>query len=1077
MTKTTVNGLMDVLYVMILLGIMGCGHDLPVELQALEAKLPPKVDYNFHIRPILADRCYSCHGPDANKREADLRLDLESSAKRTAVLPKNLKQSEAWQRIIAKAPDRMMPPPTSGLVLSDYEKALIGRWIAQGAEWRRHWAFIPPTTSQPPERADASWPRNNPIDDFVHAKLKPHGLAPAHKASRERLIRRLSFDLRGLPPTLDEVDSFVHDPSDQAYEDLIDQMMHSDAYAERMTLEWLDVARYADSHGLHADGMREQWPWRDWVIRAFQDNLNYRDFITWQLAGDMLPEATRDQKLATGFHRNHTFNTELGIVSEEFRLQYVADRTNTTATALMGMTIECAACHDHKFDPISQKEFYEMSAFFNNIPELGMTGNDKNFGPMLLLPDPTTEDDLTTLSRKIESLEKGQRLRREKVRGIKDYLALNSTQMHPPQPDYLFPLDDVSTAVDSRGRKMLVLDQNRKSTVYGEYEIVEGKVGNGIRIDHDFDGIRLAGVRHFDVQEPFTAACWINTEEEGKFQSVIGNIGEKNSGWRGWMMYLDTLNRPSLRMVHNLSHNLIDVYSDTTVPTEKWMHLAFTYDGSASAEGITLYLNGNELSKTVRRDRLYKTIIPTKNRNYIVHREKPVSLGAGIKYLYEDTDDGIFVGAFDHIQLFHDCLTSGEMVQLLKKQIPNEDFELSNEMKLAYHLKYLDPQYGVQQDSLLALRTQRARLLNEVQEAMVMEEMSPPRPTHVLERGQYDALGERVYPATPKDILPFPDDYPPNRLGLAQWLFHDDHPLTARVAVNRYWQMLFGRGLVDTPHDFGSQGSLPSHPALLDWLACEFEAMNWDLRKLLKLMLMSATYRQESVVSPDVYEKDPENIFLARGPSHRLPGEMIRDHALAVSGLLSKKVGGPSVKPYQPHGLWEEKNEFSGFLNSYETDSGADLYRRSMYTFIRRTSPHPAMTTFDVPSRSICVVKRENTSSPLQSLVLLNDPQFVEAARVLAERMQEEGGETLSAQLHHGFRLVCGRAPRQEESQLLMQLFVEATQKFEHTEYATKELLAVGEHPIDVKRLEPKTAALAMVANTLFNFDEAYMKR
>ena len=1078
-------------FILLLLSVLlsNCQTAFPEEVKAAYQKLPEQIDFNFHIRPLLSDRCYNCHGPDENSRKAGLRLDQEEAAfapllesDGQAFAKGNLTKSIAWQRMISNDPDFQMPPPDAHLSLSPHEKALIAKWIEQGAKWKKHWAFIPPIQPEVPV-LDANSTRDtekNEIDHFILNKLKEVGLLPSPEADKERLIRRVTMDLTGLPPSISELDAFLADESTDAYEKVIDRLLTTDAYAERMAMEWLDVARYADSHGLHSDGLRENWPWRDWVIRAFQANMPYDEFVTWQLAGDLLPNAGRDQKLATAFHRNHTINVESGIVSEEFRLNYVADRTNTTATAFMGLTMECATCHDHKFDPISQKEYYQMTAFFNNVPELGMIGTDRNFGPLLLLPDPETERKIDSLAGEIQQISNKVEARQTAIEEIKAFIkTIEPTAVEAPQPDRFFPLESISVKTDKRGRSQQILDKDPTTIVTNDAELINGKIGKAIRIDKDNEQIHLGGVKNFDLDESFSAGAWIKIEDQGSFQTIIGNIGDKNTGWRGWVFYLDSLNRPAIKIVHSLSHNYLHVTTDQAVALEKWTSLFFTYDGSAKANGIKMFFDGQELKTTIHQDQLYKNILPVRTRGYAPDHDRRAKIGIAHNYLFTDTDNGVFVGSIDEVKVFHRHLTELEVGAIYRKEInePQLNIPLSKQAMQNHYFYRIDQEFRLLNQQLARLRTERFDLIDPVHEVMVMEEMSPPRTTQILNRGLYTDLGEVVYPETPVALPPFSDELPKNRLGLAQWLFSDVHPLTARVAVNRYWQMIFGRGIVETPHDFGTQGALPSHPELLDWLAVEFRESGWDVRALLKKMVSSATYKQSVIATENHLAKDAKNIYLARGSSYRLSAEMIRDNALAASGLLSKTIGGASVKPYQPKGLWKDKNEFSGYLNNYIPDSGDSLYRRSMYTFIRRTSPHPAMTAFDAPDRSICTVKREKTNTPLQALVLLNDPQFVEASRVLAERIQKEGGEDFEAQVAYAFRLVCSRKPTGKELKLMTKQYELAHDKYQKEPSAAEGLLEIGEYPFDESLDKIKTAALAIVANTLMNFDEAYMKR
>ncbi|NND07818.1 MAG: DUF1553 domain-containing protein [Saprospiraceae bacterium] len=1071
---------MPLMAMLLSLGLLACRSEMPVDLMDAYNELPEKIDFNFHIKPILSDRCYSCHGPDDNTREANLRLDQERSAfgrledGGQAIVTKDLKNSVAWKRIISEDPELMMPPPEAHLALTLKEKAMIGRWIEQGAEWKNHWAFIPPRKVTPPD-SDSSWPINE-IDQFILAEMTSLGLEPSSMVEKERLLRRVTMDLTGLPPTLQEIDAFIADKSPEAYEHVVDRLLSDIAHAERLALEWMDVARYADTHGIHADGLRIMWPWRDWVIKAFHENMSYDQFVTWQLAGDLYPNATREQKLATGFHRNHVANTESGIVPEEFRLQYVADRTNTTATAIMGLTAECAACHDHKFDPISQKEYYQMSAFFNNVHELGMLGTDQNFGPTVLLPGPETELVLSALDAKIEELEQSVQEHQPDVDALKMYLeTLDLDRIPLPKPDGYFPLDKLTPHAKRNGS---LLDRNPRSIVYGDADLVEGKIGHAIRIDTDYEVLRFSGVKHFEIYEGFSGGAWINVDELGTFQTIMGNIGSKNDSWRGWIFYIDTIGRPAVSIVHSLSHNYIQLVAQERIDPLVWHQLFFTYDGSTHASGVQIYLDGRKLNLDVHFDRLYKNIQPAKNRNYTPDPKRSMRMGRGSQYLFSHKDDGVLVGAIDQVRTYHQWLSPLEVRKLYqidqgaKLQLP------SNESDVLLHFKNrLDHSYQDMHASLQSLRTERLSAIDTVLESMVLSEMKHPRKTHVLNRGQYDDLGEVVDAQVPNAIPPSFEGFGKNRLGLAQWLFHPDHPLTARVAVNRYWQMLFGRGLVETTHDFGSQGALPTHPRLLDWLAVSFIDDGWDLRKLLKMMVMSASYRQSADRSEHQLSIDPNNLFLSSGPSYRWPAEIIRDNALAASDLLNPKVGGRSVKPYQPPDLWKDLNEFSGYLNTYQQDTGQELYRRSLYTFIRRTSPPPAMTTFDAPNRALCVVKRERTNTPLQALVLMNDPQLVEAARVIAIHMQQKGGLQLADQLQYAFRRLTGRSATPAELVILTNQYEESTRRFLSDPDAATKLLEVGDYPHDDAFDQTNTAALTVVANAIMNFDETYMKR
>lgn len=1068
-----------------LLGAFACSLELPPDVQQAYQALPEEIDYNFHVKPILSDRCYKCHGPDENARKADLRLDTEEHAFARlesggrAFSPGNIKRSKAIQRILSTDPEFLMPHPDSKLALTEEEKAIIVKWVQQGAQWKAHWSFMPPENPPIPADFPGDWTVSNPIDHFIYSRLQKAGLQPSRPADKERLLRRVSMDLTGLPPTLEEMDDFLNDPSPDAYEKVVDRLLASEHFGERLAMEWMDLARYADSHGLHADGWRMMWPWRDWVIEAFNENLPYNDFVTWQLAGDLLPHPTKEQILATAFHRNHTMTAEGGAVDEEFRVEYVADRTNTTATAFLGLTMECARCHDHKFDPISQEEHYMMSAFFNNVKELGMTGNDGNFGPMLLLTDDHSERDLASVEAKIKAKEKEIELSREEISNVQGFIDNIQVPKNPVGLAGYFPFENSKLSKNKDGKEQLVFDGNKNSFSKGKPEIVPGKVGHSLLLSGSgYDVVSLDNVGLFDLHEPYSGAAWIHTtqHDSAKTQVIMGTAGQKDNFWRGWDFYLDGSNVLSFRLIHSFPHNYLHVVSTRPIDVNEWTHVAFTYDGSARASGVRLFIHGKRIETTIEYDRLYKSIRPVLGftntfRPDLMHilDDRPVKVGISGRLF--TGENGIFNGQIDEIRFYDRSLSTLEIGVIAGNQRTASEDHL---VELALHQ---NKEYQKQISELKQLREEWLTILNGIPEIMVMEEMEEPRPTHVLERGQYDAPMQQVSMGTPKNVLPYPDDLPKNRLGLSHWIFSEENPLTARVTVNRYWQLIFGRGIVKTLNNFGSQGALPSHPALLDWLAVEFRESGWDLKQLIKTMVMANTYQQSSVVKEVLYEADPENILLARAPSYRLSAEMIRDNALAASGLLTKKIGGASVKPYQPDSLWDELGIFSEYLRFFARDSGEDLYRRSLYTFIRRNAPPPYMTTFDAPPRDVCTMQRERTNTPLQALILLNDPQFVEASRVLAERIQQEAGDDLVTSLTHAFRLATGRKPDKEELSIFEDLYHKERERFLKNPGEADALLSVGERKANRQFNRITTAALAVVASTMLNHDEAYMKR
>ena len=1059
--------------------LLSCSIEVPTEIIDEYSNLPEVVDFNYNVKPILSDRCYQCHGPDENTRKAGLRLDVESIAfsklksGKTAFSSGSLYKSESAKRIIHDDPEIVMPPPESNLALTNREKAIIFKWIEQGAKWKEHWAFLPPKKQKPKTNSNTL---QYPIDQFIKNRLDQEGLNFSPKASKTTLARRVYLDLIGLPPSIEELDTFLNDKSDKAYENLVDRLLDTDAHTERMTLDWLDLARYADSHGLHADGARTMWPWRDWVLKAFKQNMPYNQFVTWQLAGDLLPNATQEQKLATAFNRNSPMTAEGGVIDEEWRLHYVFDRTETLSTAFMGLTVACAKCHDHKFDPISQKDYFQLTAFFNNIRELGMTGDDGEFGPLLPLSNKETQSKLDQLNQSMASIKKDIAITSEQLQEVYQYSEELVSNISP-KPELIFYGTFEKMAKIKKGRHNV----DGKKDFFGRVgqipEIVTGVKGNAFQFSKDHDQLYVTNklIPNLEWTDPFSLSLWLNTNKrkEESSQTLIANSGGKNDLWRGWEYYLDDQNRVNLRLINVAPSNLIHVRSMDSLKLNEWHHLSLTVDGSGKTEGVQFFHNGEEIKTEGVIDNLYKTMKPTyreREKGFVSTRR---NLIIGKSYEGSTGDYGLFAGKLDELKFFNGILTPFEV-----RSIYTENAEQKEEIKwqvIQKHLIEKDPKIVQLKKQLKENREEYLKIYAPIPEIMVMREMDEPRPTYLYNRGNYS---EPLYTVEAKvfDILPVMDkNLPKNRLGLSQWLFDSKNPLTARVAVNRYWQMIFGNGLVATPNDFGVQGQLPSHPELLDWLAISFSE-NWDIKMLLKKMVLSRTYQQQSISNPTLDQKDPENLLLARANATRLPAEIIRDNALKVSGLLNPKVGGESVRPYQPKGLWKEKNNFSTFLLEYEESKGEDLYRRGLYTFIRRTSPPPNMLTFDATSREVCAVKREITSTPLQALVLLNDPQFFEASRIFAERMIKSK-DRLDEQIRFGFRLATARYPKKEELDILVELYNSQYQYYKQNRNKAYQVLSVGKKPRDMNLYSVKTAAMTMVANTLLNHDETYTKR
>lgn len=1071
---------------LLLLGLLGActNKDYRVYIDKVEG-LPERVDFNYHIKPILSDRCFACHGPDKNARSTDFRLDTEEGAFAAlkeskgskAIVAGDPHSSEIFRRITSTDPDYMMPTPESNLTLTAREIALITKWIEQGAEWKKHWSFIPLEEQKVPKVKDRDWPSNE-IDHFVLNRLEQDGLKPSPRADKERLLRRVSFDLTGLPPTLKEIDEFLADESPNAYEKVVDRLIASPAYGERMATTWMDVSRYADSHGYQADGLREMWPWRDWVIDSYNKNLPFDKFVTWQLAGDLLPNPTREQILATGFNRNHGLNSEAGAIDAEFRTEYVLDRTNTFGTAFMGLTMECSRCHDHKYDPITQKEYFQLSAFFNNVKELGLVSSDGNSGPTVLLPEEEVEKKLKFVNEQIAKQESLIKKYASEVSTEQYDLTFRKAGNHDVSDGLVahYPLDEIkdNTSPNRANPKL-------PARISGSPEMTKGAINGGMKFDNEYDFLSLPKVGLFEKTEPFSIGIWARPEKKDDYAELLGNAGTKNPYWRGWEVFLDSVNRVAIRLTNALPHNYIEVSTEEALPLHEWSHFMFTYDGSGRASGLSLYLNGKPARVTVVFDNLYKSILPV-NKGFGLE-ERPIRVAKS--YRAYTGDNGIFEGSIDDIRIYNRELTYAEVARVYGIDPLAEALSLpaakrspdQKNMILEYYLSHYDRAYQGYLKELFNLRTEELELMKDVQEVMVMREMETPRKTFLLNRGVWDSPAEEVFAGTPESLPAFSKDLPRNRLGLAQWLVNRQNPLFSRVTVNRFWMHYFGQGIVRTPDDFGSQGALPTHPELLDWLALRFIDSGWDVKALQKLIVMSSTYQQSSTADENLLASDPHNELLARGPSHRLSAEMIRDNALAASGLLVKKVGGPSVKPYQPEGLWEEKGEFSHFLLTYNPDRGEGLYRRSLYTFWRRTSPPPSMLVFDAGSRYLCTVERQTTNSPQQALVLLNDPQFVEASRLVAERMMTQGGPSPEDKIQFAFRLLTSRKANKEEIKLLNELYQEELDNYRKDLPAALALLSVGDHKRNTGLDVATLAANSVVASIIMNHDESYTKR
>ena len=1057
--------------IFILVVLIGCQSkiELPDDVAVAYEKLPDVVDYNYHIKPILSENCFQCHGPDAAKQKADLRLDIADSAYnelpqspgKYAIVRKKPAASEVVKRILSDDPDYMMPVLESHLKLTAHEKAAIVKWIRQGAKYKKHWAYIPPQKSDLPEVEQESFVQNE-IDPFILKKLEVHGLNPSEKADKEILFRRLSFAIRGLPPSIRETDAFVSDTDPNSYEKWVDKFLASSDYGERMAIYWLELARFADSDGYLDDKMRDFTPWRDWIIKAFNDNMSYKDFVTWQLAGDLIENPTKESVLATAFNRLHKRNSEAGIVYEEFRSEYVADRTNTFGKAFLASSFECARCHDHKYDPISQKNYYQLYAFFNSTDEIGSAvyGPDITPGPSMLLTTEKQDEIIKYLNVKLE--EKQQTLSEIRNQGSTD--EVTSTKLHEDVKQSLSASELLYFNFDrqyQKGDKIYSAGKNNKRALQTRFvSLAEGIRNESLLIDGDYGRANLDN-RDFlyEKTEPFSFDFWINPPKHYDEALIFANAQTIRYGFKGYNCLLDS-NRVRFIISHAWPYNSLEVVSRDPLPESKWSHIAITYDGTSSAEGIRLYLDGKELTKEIRRDNLYKGLLYEENIHTLSSHE--------LMFGNEQFQKMFKNGRIDEFRMYKKALTPLEVKYLNGEDLNDQIPELKKEFYAT-----LSPTFKREKSTYKALADSLTNLLNDVPEIMVMGDLEEPRKTFVLNRGVYDDYGEEVTIGMPASMLDFSTEYTQNRLGLAQWLFDAENPLTARVMVNRVWQMHFGKGLVSTSEEFGSQGSLPSHPELLDWLAVWFMENDWDLKALHKKIVMSYTFQQSSEITPEFHEKDPENIFLARGPRFRMPAEMIRDNALKSSGLLVSRIGGESEYPYQPEGLWDEVSN-KIWRYPYMQGKGEGLYRKSIYTVWKRTTTPPGLMIFDAADRGACEVRRKTTSTPLQSLILLNDPQYVEASRVMSEKAMMAFPDDSIRQLKYVYRANTGQTPGNEQLAKTTVLYEKMLNKYQEDITAAKQLVNVGEKPVLENVQVDQLAALTVVANALMNTYEAY---
>ena len=1220
------------------------------------------VDYNLDVRPILADNCFACHGPDAKTREANLRLDTKAGAFSEpsgypVIVPGKPEESELYLRIASNDDFYRMPPADFNKTLTPAQIDTITQWIREGAKWEEHWAFTTPVRPTPPDVKNGDWIRN-PIDAFILSRLEKEGLRPADEAHKRTLIRRLSFDLTGLPPTREEVHQFLADDSPDAYEKLIDTFMAKPEYGEHLARFWLDVARYGDTHGLHLDNYREMWPYRDWVIEAFNKNMPFDQFTTEQLAGDLLPEPTLDQLIATGFNRCHVTTSEGGSIDEEYYVQYAIDRADTTSTVWMGLTVGCAQCHDHKYDPITQKEFYQLYAYFNNITEKAMDGNRKDSPPVVKLPTPEQEAELAAFDEQITELDAQTKAPIPEVDATQIAWENRMPRWTPLKPASVYAKGGATLEV-LEDNSILASGTNPEQEIYevvaelppGKWSAVRlegltheslpkggfGRSANGNVVLTDFavfiaplesdsdteietqaesetavnadaeteaeseptvDAGSQAAAESaptsdangenetvdIDPEDPWTRIpvvhAWADHEQalgEDGLEGVVANaIDDKPE--TGWALDRKTENRQAIflvaapfgmeggRLKIRLKHEydlrqkqlgrfrlaltdaptiypigakitlgdwhaagpftathgnlaFYQVYEPETKnvntndtfevndKTVKWEKQAHWIDGQVhndivgensatyvfrniasvtqqraqlyigSNDALKVWMNGTEvLSKNVQRDadanqeQLQVQLKPGNNTLLL----KVVNYSGLSGFYFRIETEAPMIPA-DIVEIA--AMPRGE--RETEKQAHIRDYYRNNvtpDKTVNENAKRAFADLKARFTDLAAVRQKRDTLDAALTTTLVMEEREAPRGAYVLARGEYEHREEQVYPQTPAVLPTLPEGSLPNRLGFAKWLLLPEHPLTARVAINRFWQNVFGAGIVETAEDFGTQGIPPVHPELLDWLATEFIASGWDVQKMLKLMLTSATYRQGTQVTSEKLERDADNALLSRGPRYRLDAEVVRDNALAVSGLLYTKVGGPSVKPPQPGGLWKAVGFTGSNTDTFVQDTGPDkVYRRSLYTFWKRTAPPPQMNILDAPSREACTIRRERTNTPMQALMLMNDPQFFEAARAFAERAIKEGG-TPEARIAYLFEAATARLPKPVEAELLQKTFQAHYQELKADPEAAKALITVGESAPDETLDAVEVAAWTMIANLILNLDEVLNK-
>ncbi|MFV0443272.1 MAG: DUF1553 domain-containing protein [Planctomycetaceae bacterium] len=1043
---------------------------MPGRVSAAE---PPQ--YNRDVRPILAENCFACHGPDSASRKADLRLDKRESAIDASVIVEGSPDdSELIARIDSHDPELVMPPLETKKSLTAAQKQTLRNWIAAGAQYQPHWSFIPPAKPALPAVDNEAWVKS-PIDRFVLAKLQESHLQPAPEADARTLFRRLHLDITGLPPNPEDVTKFVADYSqsgDAALSDWIDQLMQTPAWGEHRARYWLDAARYGDTHGLHFDNYREMWPYRDWVIRSFNRNQPYDQFTIEQLAGDLLPNPTDDQKVATGFQRCNITTNEGGTIDEENMALYATDRVQTFGWVYLGLTTNCCQCHDHKFDSLTMRDYYSLAAFFRNTTQPPKDGNSKDGrGPVLMLPGDEDRPRWEALPQLITDATRAREARKQSSRGAFDQWLATATP------------DSLNSDIASDGLIVhLPLDNSKAEEIANACEpagkvhptgevkwIKDGKFGPApqMKAGATFD---LGELGDFERQQPFSYGAWIRIGNQNASGAILARMDEK-AGHRGWDLWQEG-RKVAVHIIDAWPGNALKVVTrnDVLKPRE-WIHVFATYDGSGTIGGLKIYVNGaqqqlNTTTNTLKPDASIRT-------------STPLRIG-------QRSDSQVFDnGALQQVRIYSRLVTAGEVKALVDVEPLKEVLALAADKRtkeqsaalLDYFLNTRDSEYPKLARTVQELESEREAIkarspITHVQQ----EKMDTPAMAYVLTRGEYDRPGDQVSAAPPASLHPLPAGAPQNRLGLARWLMDPANPLTARVTVNRFWQQIFGQGIVSTTEDFGVMGALPTDQALLDWLAVDLRESGWDVKRFFKQMLMSATYRQSARVTPQKLEADRDNSLNSRGPRFRLDAEMMRDYALSASGLLSHKMYGPGVKPYQPDNIWNVVGLPNGDTRIYVQDKGENLYRRTLYNFWKRMAPPPNLEALNAPSREICTVRRERTNTPLQALVTLNDPQFFEAARQLAQVAIKSSANAAAGTLDTIAQRVLSRSLSSTEQSIVLADLQQFQEYYQSHPDDAAALIAVGDSPADATIPPAQLAAWTMVCNELLNLDEAITK-